>query len=126
MGRQGIDLVLQHIPAMADPLREKHDWYVLMEWSSTRAHREGGNAESLREKMEAYLGEAMEKGLVVDAVIAQTEAQSQSLWALRESHSEASKKEGPSIKFDISVAVSKIPAFITARLSQMQKDLPTG
>ena len=58
-----------------------------MEWSSTRAHREGGNAEGLREKMEAYLGEAMEKGLVLDAVIAQTEAQSQEpVGAAREPH----------------------------------------
>ena len=124
MGRQGIDLVLQHIPDTADPLGEKHDWYVLMEWSSTRAHREGGNAEGLREKMEAYLGEAMDKGLVLDAVIAQTEAQSKSLWALRENHTEASKKEGPSIKHDISVAVSKIPSFVPEGLAAMNKALP--
>jgi len=124
MGRQGIDLVLRHIPGTADPLGEKHDWYVLMEWSSTRARRDGTNAGGLREKMEGYLGEAMEKGLVLDAVIAQTEAQSQSLWALRENHSEASKKEGPSIKFDISVAVSKIPAFVTQGLATMKKALP--
>jgi len=124
MGRQGIDLVLQHIPGTTDPLAEKHDWYVLMEWSSTRPAREGANAGGLRDKMEAYLGEAMEKGLVLDAVIAQTEAQSKSLWALRENHSEASKKEGPSIKFDISVAVSKIPAFATEGLAAMRKALP--
>jgi FAD/FMN-containing dehydrogenase len=124
MGRQGIDLVLQHIPGTADPLGEKHDWYVLMEWSSTRAHREGGNAEGLREKMEAYLGEAMEKGLVLDAVVAQTEAQSKNLWALRENHTEASKKEGPSIKHDISVAVSKIPPFVPEGLAAMKKALP--
>src|SRR6185369_17072849 len=66
MGRQGIDLVLQHIPGTADPLGEKHDWYVLMEWSSTRAQREGDNAAGLRDKMETYLGEAMERGLVLD------------------------------------------------------------
>jgi len=124
MGRQGIDLVLRHIPGTADPLGDKHDWYVLMEWSSTRARRDGTNAGSLREKMESYLGEAMEKGLVLDAAIAQTEAQSQSLWALRENHSEASKKEGPSIKFDISVAVSKIPAFVTQGLAAMKRTLP--
>jgi FAD/FMN-containing dehydrogenase len=124
MGRQGIDLVLQHIPGTADPLADKHAWYVLMEWSSTRPAREGANAGGLRDKMEAYLGEAMEKGLVLDAVIAQTEAQSKSLWALRENHSEASKKEGPSIKFDISVAVSKIPAFIPNGLAAMTKALP--
>ena len=124
MGRQGIDLVLRHIPGTADPLGDKHDWYVLMEWSSTRARRDGTNAGSLREKMESYLGEVMEKGLVLNAAIAQTEAQSQSLWALRENHSEASKKEGPSIKFDISVAVSKIPAFVTQGLAAMKRTLP--
>ena len=124
MGRQGIDLVLQHIPNTADPLSGKHDWYVLMEWSSTRSGREGANAGGLHEKMEAYLGEAMEKGLVLDAVIAQTEAQSHALWSLREGHSEASKKEGASIKFDISVAVSKIPAFVIEGLAAMKKALP--
>ena len=43
MGRQGIDLVLSHIPGAADPLAEKHDWYVLLEWSSSRARRDGDN-----------------------------------------------------------------------------------
>jgi FAD/FMN-containing dehydrogenase len=124
MGRQGIDLVLQHIPGTAEPLSDRHDWYVLMEWSSTRPRRDGDNAGSLREKMETYLGEAMEKGLVLDAVVAQTEAQSKALWALRENHTEASKKEGPSIKHDISVAVSKIPAFVTEGLAAMTKALP--
>ncbi|HEY4170017.1 MAG TPA: FAD-binding oxidoreductase, partial [Reyranella sp.] len=124
MGRQGIDLVLQHIPGTTDPLSEKHDWYVLMEWSSTRPPREGDNTGGLRDKMEAYLGEAMEKGLVLDAVIAQTEAQSKALWALRENHTEASKQEGPSIKHDISVAVSKIPPFVPEGLAAMQKALP--
>jgi FAD/FMN-containing dehydrogenase len=124
MARQGIDLVLKHIPGAADPLADRHDWYLLMEWSSTRARREGANAGGLREKMEAYLGEAMEKGLVLDAVIAQTEAQSHSLWALRENHSESQKREGPSIKHDISVAVSKIPAFMKEGLVAMKKALP--
>src|SRR5947199_9659739 len=112
MGRQGIDLVLQHIAGTVDPLTGRHDWYVLMEWSSTRPRSDGDNAGSLREKMETYLGEAMDKGLVLDAVIAQTEAQSRALWALRENHSEASKKEGTTINHDISVAVSKIPPFV--------------
>jgi len=124
MGRQGIDLVLHHIPGTTDPLADKHDWYVLMEWSSTRPPREGDNSATLRDKMEAYLGEAMEKGLVLDAVIAQTEAQSKALWALRENHTEASKQEGPSIKHDISVAVSKIPPFVPEGLAAMKKALP--
>ncbi len=124
MGRQGIDLVLAHIPGAADPLAEQHDWYVLLEWASTRARRDGENQGGLREKMEAYLGEAMEKGLVLDAAIAQNETQGRALWSLRENHTEASKKEGPSVKHDISVAVSKIPSFVTEGLAAMKKALP--
>ncbi|MBS0549826.1 MAG: FAD-binding oxidoreductase, partial [Proteobacteria bacterium] len=124
MGRQGIDLVLHHIAGTADPLADKHEWYVLMEWASARPAQEGGNQLNLRDKMEAYLGDAMEKGLVLDAVVAQTEAQSKALWALRENHTEASKKEGPSIKHDISVAVSKIPDFAREGLAAMTKALP--
>ena len=124
MARQGVDFVLKHIPGAADPLAERHDWYVLLEWSSTRARREGANEIGLREKMETYLGEAMDKGLVLDAAIAQNEAQGRAFWALRENHSEAQKREGPSIKHDISVAVSKIPAFVPEGVAAMTKALP--
>jgi len=96
----------------------------LLEWSSTRPPRDGANQSGLREKMEAYLGEAMEKGLVLDAVIAQNEAQARAFWAIRENHSEGQKREGPSIKHDISVAVSKLPTFMTEGLAAMRKALP--
>jgi FAD/FMN-containing dehydrogenase len=124
MARQGVDLVLQHIPGSADPLAERHDWYVLLEWSSTRPRRAGANETGLLEKMEAYLGEAMERGLVLDAALAQNEAQARAFWGLRENHSESQKREGPSIKHDISVSVSKIPAFMTEGLLAMKKALP--
>ena len=61
---------------------------------------------------------------MLDATIAQNEAQARALWALRENHSEASKKEGPSVKHDISVAVSRIPSFVTEGLAAMRKVLP--
>ena len=124
MSRQGIDLVLRHIPGSVDPLAERHEWYVLMEWASTRARRPGANATGLAEKMEGYLGEALEAGQVLDAAIAQNEAQARAFWALRENHSESQKREGPSIKHDISVSVSKIPAFMTEGLAAMKRALP--
>ena len=70
------------------------------------------------------LGEAMEQGLVLDAALAQNEAQARAFWGLRENHSESQKREGPSIKHDISVSVSKIPAFMTEGLLAMKKALP--
>jgi FAD/FMN-containing dehydrogenase len=124
MSRQGIDFVLKHIPGATDPLADKHDWYVLLEWSSSRPRREGENQSGLREKMEAFLGEQMESGQVLDATIAQNETQARALWALRENHSEAQKREGPSIKHDISVAVSKLPTFMHEGLAAMKQALP--
>jgi FAD/FMN-containing dehydrogenase len=124
MARQGVDLVLKHIPASVDPLADRHGWYVLLEWASTRARRSGGNEPGLVEKMEAYLGEALDGGLVLDAALAQNEAQARAFWALRENHSEAQKREGPSIKHDISVSVSKIPAFMKEGLAAMKRVLP--
>src|SRR5882757_9824334 len=124
MGRQGLEFVFKNIPGSNDPLADKHEWYVLLEWASSRPPREGENQSGLRDKMEAYLGEAMEKGLVLDAVVAQNEAQARAFWALRENHSEGQKREGPSIKHDISVSVSKIPAFMIEGLAAMKKVLP--
>src|SRR5262249_53967979 len=124
MSRQGIDLVLKHLPGAVDPLVERHDWYVLLEWASTRPRRSDANDTGLSEKMEAYLGEALESGLVLDATLAQNETQAHAFWALRENHSEAQKREGPSIKHDISVSVSKIPAFIPEGLAAMKRALP--
>ena len=45
-------------------------------------------------------------------------------WALRENHSESQKREGPSLKHDISVSVSKLPEFVTEGLAVMNKVLP--
>jgi FAD/FMN-containing dehydrogenase len=123
MGRQGIDLVLHHIPGAVDPLAERHDWYVLLEWASTRPRSSGANS-GLAEKMEAYLGESLDKGLVLDAALAQNETQARAFWALRENHSEAQKREGPSIKHDISVSTSKIPVFMEEGLAAMKRVLP--
>ena len=54
----------------------------------------------------------MDKQLIADAVIAQSAAQSQALWKLRELISEAQAKEGKNIKHDISVPISSIARFI--------------
>ena len=54
----------------------------------------------------------MEHGEVLDAVIAESEAQRAALWKLREEHSEAQKREGASVKNDVSVPVSKLPELI--------------
>ncbi len=62
--------------------------------------------------VEYWLHARLEADEVLDAVIAQSETQAGNLWALRENISEAQKIEGVSIKHDIAVPVSAIPAFL--------------
>ena len=115
MPRLVIDLVLKHIPGTEDPLSEPHAFYVLLELVSTATDETG-----LNERLETILGQAFEDGLVIDAAIAQSEAQRQAFWKLRENASEAQKDEGASIKHDVSVPVSRIAEFYGAAFERVQ------
>jgi FAD/FMN-containing dehydrogenase len=121
--RDALDGVFKHVAGVVDPLPARNTWFLLMEWSSSRPRVEG--AEGMLEKMEAYLAEGMERGLVLDAVLAQAEAQARNMWKIREGHAEASRAEGPSASFDISVAVAKIPEFIEQASAAAREVLPT-
>ena len=104
VGRAGLELVLRHIPNARDPLPGKPAWQVLIELSGAR--------DDLSATLEQALQEAAADGLVDDAALAASEAQTAALWALRENVSEAQKIEGVSIKHDIAVPVSRIAEFI--------------
>ena len=57
------------------------------------------------------MGEALEEGLALDVVIAQSEAQSQQIWDLREMLPEAGRHSGPKLSHDLSVALSDVNDF---------------
>ena len=101
-----VDLVLETIPDCQDPMSSRHEQHVLLELISARP-----DDASLDQLMEDILGQAMEDGLVLDAVICQNEAQRQNLGKIRENAAEAQKVEGASVKHDISVPVSRIAEF---------------
>lgn len=106
VSRAGLELVLTHIPDCRDPLSAPQPWYVLIEATSPSATND------LVESFERFLEAAMDKGLVSDGAIAQSDSQRADFWRLRESMSEAQKIEGASIKHDVSVPVSAVPALI--------------
>ncbi|MBV8976561.1 MAG: FAD-binding oxidoreductase [Alphaproteobacteria bacterium] len=99
--RVGVELVLKHIPDTADPLSRPSPWYALIEGPLT---------------------EEMLSGL--DGVVASSEAQRRALWRLRESLSEAQKREGLSLKHDIAVPVADLPAFVAEAVTAVQALAP--
>lgn len=110
MSRLGVEFVLCHAAGARDPLSEPSPWYVLMEVSAQ-------SASGLDEAVEAFLGEALENGLVTDAALAGSLSQRADFWKLREMLSEVQTYEGGSIKHDVSVPLHAVPAFI-ARASE--------
>ena len=117
MARICIDMVVRHMPGNQDAL-PGHGWYVLAQVDDTAADA------NLDEALANALGAAMERDIVIDATIAQSDTQAKALWALRENVSEAQKPEGYSIKHDISLPVSAIPQFIERAGSALAKALP--
>jgi FAD/FMN-containing dehydrogenase len=117
MGRLGIEFALRNIAGTRDPLAAPHPWYLLAEFASG----EPGSAEAA---MERFLAEGLEAGLIADAVVAQTEAQAKSLWAIRENQSPAQKPEGATWKHDVSVPVSEVARFLAEATAAMQAFAP--
>jgi FAD/FMN-containing dehydrogenase len=116
MAREGIDIVIKHGGAR-DPLTTPSPYSVLIELSSQR--REG-----LRESMEQILAAGLEKGLVLDATIAESVEQAKTFWRIRELFGEMQGREGGSIKHDVSVPVANIPAFIEEGNAAARKLIP--
>ncbi|MCY0150498.1 FAD-binding oxidoreductase [Hoeflea sp. G2-23] len=104
--RIGIEFTTRHINGVRDPLSAPHPWYALIDISSGRSQ------EAARAMLEDLFVAADAQGLIRDAAAAETEAQRQAFWKLRESMSWAQKPEGGSIKHDVSVPVARVPEFL--------------
>ena len=111
-------LVLRHIPGTRNPLSGEHPWHVLIEATSADSELDPS------ELLQSLLARAMDNGLVSDAMVASSEAQTEALWRIRDSISEAERAEGPSTAHDISVAVPDMPAFLLDAKRQVESAFP--
>ncbi|RDD60693.1 FAD-binding oxidoreductase [Ferruginivarius sediminum] len=119
MPRLGIDLAVKHVAAAQDPLANRPEWYALVEVS-------GGSGDGdLKAALERTLMEAYEAGTVADAAPAENAAQREAFWHLREAIVEAQRHEGASIKHDIAVPVSSVPAFLDRALAKVRDMIPS-
>jgi FAD/FMN-containing dehydrogenase len=118
--RTAVELATRHVPGVVDPLSAPSNWYVLCELSTSRS------GEPLDALLEKVLGEAHQAGWVQDASVAQNLRERDAFWRLRESIPEAQRKDGASLKHDISVPVSQVPRFIEVAGDWVAKQIPQG
>jgi FAD/FMN-containing dehydrogenase len=107
MNRFSLALVARHFAQLTQPLPAS-PWTVLLELSDDEgeAHARG--------LFEGLLEAALDEGLIGDAAVAESVAQSRALWHLRESIPLAQSEEGLNIKHDIALPVSRIAEFVAA------------
>jgi FAD/FMN-containing dehydrogenase len=105
MGQFALSLVAKHMTQLRVPFHEESAYCVLLENSDQESEPHA------REQFERLLEAALEDGCATDAVVAENIAQAHSLWHVRESIPLAQPLEGLNIKHDISIPVSRIPAF---------------
>ncbi|HEY9554607.1 FAD-binding oxidoreductase [Allosphingosinicella sp.] len=116
--RQALDLVLRHVSGTRAPLQGTHEWHVLVEAVAPMV------APDPEKEFGRALRAALAIGVVEDAVIAASEAQAEAFWRLRDSISEAEKKDGPAAKHDISVEVSTMPRFMVEAAAEVERRFP--
>jgi FAD/FMN-containing dehydrogenase len=117
MPRIGLDFVFAYRPSLRNPLSGRHAWCALVEIASQVA---GG----LEDAMIDLLGAALERGIVEDASLAASLEQRDAFWAIRETLPDAQKPQGGSIKHDIAVPVSAVPAFLSEASAAVAAFMP--
>ncbi len=106
MHETGLEFLAETMPGLRLPFQDLPEWFVLIDIGLAR----GLNPETaLTELFEA----ALEAGLVNDGLIAQSEAQRQDFWQLRESIPEANRRVGSVNSHDISLPLGEIAGFIS-------------
>jgi FAD/FMN-containing dehydrogenase len=103
ISRSCLDLVLLHIPDTQEPFAIRHAWIVLIELSDV-----------LQAPLDVPLRNALREfgdGVVEFEVTTEKEF-AEEWWKLRKNISEAQKREGISVKHDVSVPVSRVAEFI--------------
>jgi FAD/FMN-containing dehydrogenase len=118
MGQFALSLVDKHFPALRVPLWQESPYCVLLENSDSESE------DHARAQFERLLETALEQGLVSDAVVAESLAQARGLWHIRESIPLAQAQEGLNIKHDISIPVSRIPAFCEETDAVLAREIP--
>ena len=120
MGKFALSLVAKHMPQLRVPfvVDAAVPWCVLLENSDSESE------EHARARFEALLEMAFEDGCVTDAVVAENLTQAHQLWHIRENIPLAQAEEGLNIKHDISIAVSRIPAFVASTDAMLKREIP--
>lgn len=109
-------------PDLGLPFGKIHETTILVELGATAPRDCTPGADGsvpLSALLEEVLAEMLEDGQVLDAELAQSEAQRQAMWARREAAAEIMMGAGPTVDTDISLPLDRVGAFMTEALAEL-------
>ncbi len=104
MWRNAYQAVIDNIPTVKAPMGTEHPYYVLTETM-------GGDQARDQDNYEAVLADAMEAGLLVDAVIAKSDGEIADIWHIRDGAAEAMGSMRPMVSYDVSITIGDMESF---------------
>lgn len=99
------------------PMAADHGFYALVEAM-------GGDEEADVAQFERALMALIEDGTVADAVIAQSDAQREAIWAVREDLGPGLTPLRPFASYDVSMAIAEMPAFVARARANIEAAFP--
>lgn len=106
---------MQKFPAARTPFDASYDVNIMVELGALSAHDATPGPDGtvpVVAQLENILAELYEAGLVLDAVVAQNEAQRAEMWARREAVAEVARLRQPEIDSDIAVPLDKMQTLV--------------
>ena len=111
MWKEFYEMVTNHLEETALPLKKNIPFYVLVESMGSDQNKD-------EEHFELLLNKAFEQEMIVDAVLAKSEKERLSLWALRDDV-EKQAQYGPTVMFDVSLPINEMENYV----SEVEKNL---
>ena len=105
------------IAAQRPPLPEGESFYVLLDM-------QGADAEADAQVFEQMLEEALESGLITDAALARSEAETQRFWRLRDTPGEFTSVWPILSSFDVSLPIGQIGEFVERLSARLDQQFP--
>lgn len=105
------------VRGVRSPLAGAHQFYVLVE-------AQGSDPASDPQKFENWLGDCVEQGIVADAALAQSLADTKAFWATRDAASEFVQVLGPNISYDIGLSVSGMDEYACECRAELARRVP--
>ena len=113
------DKVLEVVETLRSPFEGSHPFYVLVE-------SEGVDQVTDEERLESVLSGALASESITDAVIARSENERQTFWAIRDGVGEITPALSPYVPLDVSMDIKAMPRFLEAFDRALAAELPSS